>query len=188
MTDGEAPARLLAIDGPARAGGPGPIPIAATFADLAAELRRFVLGVVRDPDLADDVMQATFLKALEHGHEARVETSRGWLFRVAFHEALASRRRSIARDEGTRRLARLRPRPGIDAPDDPLIRSEAVALVREALGKLPEEQRRVVLARVYEDKTFAEIAGESGLPIGTVLTRMRRALEKMRKTLRPPGG
>ena len=43
----------------------------------------------------------------------------------------------------------------------------------------------MVLARVYEEKTFAEIAGETGLPLGTVLTRMRRALEKMRRTMRP---
>ena len=43
----------------------------------------------------------------------------------------------------------------------------------------------MVRARVFEEKTFAEIAGESGLPLGTVLTRMRRALEKMRRTLRP---
>ena len=185
MTDGEALARPLAAEAATTVEGPGPI--ALLFADLAAELRRFVLGVIRDPDLADDVMQATFLKALEHGHEARIETSRGWLFRVAFHEALACRRRASTRDQGNRRLARLRPRPDEATPDDPLIRVETVALVREALGKLPEEQRRVVLARVYEDKTFAEIAEQSGLPLGTVLTRMRRALEKMRKTLRPEG-
>ena len=185
MTDREALARPLEVDGPSTAGGA--CPITSLFDGLAPELRRFVLGVVRDPDLADDVMQATFLKALEHGHEARAETARGWLFRVAFHEALASRRRASARDEGARRLARLRPRPEDPTPDAPLIRGETVALVREALAKLPEEQRKVVLARVYEDKTFAEIAGEAGLPLGTVLTRMRRGLEKMRKTLRPGG-
>jgi RNA polymerase sigma factor (sigma-70 family) len=183
MTDGEALSRPFAVQGPSTADGSSPI--AELFADLTAELRRFVLGVVRDPDLTDDVMQATFLKALEHGHEVRVETSRGWLFRVAFHEALASRRRASSRDDGNRRLARLRPRADDPSPDAPLIRTETVALVREALARLPEEQRKVVLARVYEDKTFAEIAGETGLPLGTVLTRMRRALEKMRKTLRP---
>jgi RNA polymerase sigma-70 factor (ECF subfamily) len=38
---------------------------------------------------------------------------------------------------------------------------------------------------MYEDKTFAQIAEELGLPLGTVLTRMRLALEKLRRTLRP---
>jgi RNA polymerase sigma factor (sigma-70 family) len=181
MAEGEAPTSPLTVEGPAAV---MPIAVASLYADLAAELRRFVLGVVRDPDLADDVMQATFVKALEHGHEARVETSRGWLFRVAFHEALASRRRTSARDKGQRRLADFGARPH-EPPDAPLIRAEAVAAVRDALKALPEEQRRVVLARMHEDKTFAEIARETGLPLGTVLTRMRRGLEKMRKTLRP---
>ncbi len=184
MTDGETVASAVPVEGVTAADGAGPV--ASLYAAIADELRRFILGVVRDPDLADDVMQATFVKAVEHGHEARAETARGWLFRVAFHEALASRRRQAARDKGHRKLASFRPRP--DAPlDDALVRSEIVEAVRKALGDLPEEQRRVVLARIYDDKTFAQIAGEFNLPLGTVLTRMRRALEKMRRTMRPGG-
>jgi RNA polymerase sigma-70 factor (ECF subfamily) len=184
MTDGEALAGPLPVGSITAADGAGAI--ASLYADLADELRRFVLGVVRDPVLADDVMQATFVKAVEHGHEARVETSRGWLFRVAFHEALASRRRTATRDKGHRRLAGFRIHRDA-GPDEPLIRNETVEAVREALKQLPQDQRRVVLARIYEEKTFAEIAGEFGLPLGTVLTRMRRAMEKMRRTLRPGG-
>jgi RNA polymerase sigma factor (sigma-70 family) len=149
------------------------------------ELRRFVLGVVRDPDLTGDVMQATFSKALELGHTAHPETLKGWLFRVAFHEALASRRRRLSGDRALRRLADLgRAGAQADHPDDGLIRGETVDAVRRALGALPDPQRRVVLARVYDDKTFAQIARESGLPLGTVLTRMRLALNKLRDALR----
>jgi len=149
------------------------------------ELRRFVLGVVRDPDLTGDVMQATFSKALELGHTARPETLKGWLFRVAFHEALASRRRRLSGDRARRRLADLGCAGAqADHPDDGLIRGETVDAVRRALGALPDPQRRVVLARVYDDKTFAQIARESGLPLGTVLTRMRLALNKLRDALR----
>jgi RNA polymerase sigma-70 factor, ECF subfamily len=182
MTDGEALARPCHVEGAAEIGPPSPV--ASLFAEVSGELRRLVLGVVRDPELAEDVMQSTFVKALEHGHEARAETSRGWLFRVAFHEALAAKRRQASRDRGHRRLAGFRPSEGAK-PDEGLIRSETVEAVREALGQLSEDQLRVVRARVFEEKTFAEIAGETGLPLGTVLTRMRRALEKMRRTLRP---
>jgi RNA polymerase sigma factor (sigma-70 family) len=182
MTDGEAPARPCRVEGAAEVGRPPAV--ASLFAEVSGELRRLVLGVVRDPELAEDVMQSTFVKAIEHGHEARVETSRGWLFRVAFHEALAARRRQSSRDRGHRRLAGFRPSEGA-RPDEGLIRSETVEAVRKALGQLSEDQLRVVRARVFEEKTFAEIAGETGLPLGTVLTRMRRALEKMRRTLRP---
>ena len=150
------------------------------------ELRRFVLGVVRDIDLTGDVMQATFSKALELGRTARPETLKGWLFRVAFHEALASRRRRLSGDRARRRLADLWRADGAQADrrDDGLVRGETIDAVRRALGALPESQRMVVLARVYDDKTFAQIARESGLPLGTVLTRMRLALNKLRNALR----
>jgi RNA polymerase sigma factor (sigma-70 family) len=162
--------------------------VVALYETHGEELRRFIMGVVRDPDLTGDVMQATFSKALELGHTARHETLKGWLFRVAFHEALALRRRRRTDDRARRRLADLG-RAGIGGaqaghPDDGLIRGETIDAVRQALGTLPDPQRQVVLARVYDDKTFAQIARESGLPLGTVLTRMRLALKRLRNALR----
>lgn len=156
--------------------------VVALYESHGRELRRFVLGITRDPGAADDVLQSTFAKAVELGHTARAETFKGWLFRVAFHEALEARRRREGREQGVRRLAALGS-PRVEAPETELIRGETVEAVRRALEKLPEEQRRVVRARMYEDKTFAEIAEESGLPLGTVLTRMRLALEKLRRSL-----
>jgi RNA polymerase sigma-70 factor (ECF subfamily) len=158
--------------------------VAALYTEHGPELHRFILGVVRDPDLANDLMQTTFAKAVEQGHAARAETLKGWLFRVAFHEAITARRRKDTREQAHRRLAALGFRRG-ERPEDSLIRGETVEAVRNALEELPEAQRRVVRARIYEDKTFAEIAEEDNLPLGTVLTRMRRALEKLRRTLRP---
>ena len=178
MADDEAQDRLLTVAGPG--------PAASAYADLTGELRRFVLGVVRDRDLADDVMQGTYVKALQHGHEVRPEKVRGWLFRVAFREALALRRGRATRDRGLLRLFG-RPANSDAAADHGLIREETIASVRAALGRLSREQRSVVQARIYDEKTFAEIARESGLPLGTVLTRMRRALEKLRSTMNPGG-
>jgi RNA polymerase sigma factor (sigma-70 family) len=158
--------------------------VAALYAEHGPELHRFILGVVRDPDLASDLMQMTFVKAVEQGHAARAETLKGWLFRVAFHEAVTARRRNDVREQAHRRLAALGFRRG-EPPEDALIRGETVEAVRNALEELPEAQRRVVRARIYDDKTFAEIAQEDNLPLGTVLTRMRRALEKLQGILRP---
>jgi RNA polymerase sigma-70 factor (ECF subfamily) len=64
--------------------------------------------------------------------------------------------------------------------DEPVIRFEAVAAVREALDQLPAEQRQVVRMRIYEGKTFAKIAKELKIPLGTALGRMRSALIKLR--------
>jgi RNA polymerase sigma-70 factor (ECF subfamily) len=67
--------------------------------------------------------------------------------------------------------------------DEPLLRLEAVQAVRDALEQLPPEQRRVVQMRIYEEKTFARIAKELKIPIGTALGRMRAALIKLRARL-----
>ncbi len=159
--------------------------VAALYEEHGEEIRRFVLGVVRDPDLAGDVLQATFAKAVELGHTARPESLKGWLFRVAYHEALTLRRRQAVRDRAGRRLSALANAAGGERPDEALIRGEVIAAVRDALDALPAEQRRVVWARIYEDKSFAEIAGEQRVPLGTALTRMRLALERLRRALRP---
>jgi RNA polymerase sigma-70 factor (ECF subfamily) len=161
-----------------------PAQVAALYAEYGVELRRFVLGVVRDPELTGDVLQATFARAAERGHTARAETIKGWLFQVAFREALTARRRRESRDQANRRLAAFG-LPAAEVPEDGLIRRETVEAVRRALESLPDEQKKVVRARLYEDKTFAEIAREAGVPLGTVLTRMRLALEKLRRTLGP---
>ncbi len=182
MADGEAVANAVEPSGgPAQAEASW---LTLAYADFAPELRRFVVGVTRDPELADDVMQATFLKVVERGHEARPETAKGWLFRVATHEALGLKRRQASRDKAHRNLAGIFA-PNGPSPDASLIRSETVEAVREALADLPENQRAVVLARIYEDRTFAEIAARSGLPLGTVLTRMRRALRKLEQIIDP---
>jgi RNA polymerase sigma factor (sigma-70 family) len=159
--------------------------VLACFERHGGELGRFVVGVVRDPDLAGDVMQTTLTRALELGHTARPETLKGWLFRVAFHEAMAARRRLKAGEKARKGLAGLGGgSTGSGPADEMAIRGETIEAVRSALRSLPEEQRRVVVARVYDGQTFAQIARDSGLPLGTVLTRMRLALDKLRHALR----
>lgn len=162
------------------------------FAGFAAELRAFLLGVLRNHDLAGEALQATLVKAIERGHEARPETRRGWLFRVAMNEALVLKRRAKVQEQSFRHLAQADGRRHESAsgsvsrgelPEGFALRSEAIERVRLALDDLPAEQRYVVQMRIYENKTFAVIANELNVPLGTVLTRMRLATEKLRKWL-----
>jgi RNA polymerase sigma-70 factor (ECF subfamily) len=152
------------------------------YAEHAAELRAFLLGVLRNVDLASDAVQATFAKAVEMGHTAREESRKAWLFRVALNEALVIRRRHGVEERAIDRLGWIQPRSG-EGPDEALVRRETVERVREALAGLPAEQRRVVEMRIYDEKTFAVIARELGLPLGTVLSRMQLALKKLRSML-----
>jgi RNA polymerase sigma-70 factor (ECF subfamily) len=144
------------------------------------------VGVLRDGELAGEALQATFVKAMEAGHTAAEDTRKGWLFRVAFHEALALRRRQKVNDQTLRKLAWTRPRPG-ESPEEHVIRWESVARVKAALDQLPPEQREVVHKRIYEQQTFAAIAQQTGTPLGTVLTRMRLALKRLGDELTSEG-
>lgn len=162
------------------------------FAEFAGELRAFLLGVLRNDDLAGEALQATLVKALERGHEARPETRRGWLFRVALNEALVLKRRAKIQEKSFRELAQNDARRHESAggsvtrnesPAGFALKAEVIERVRLALDDLPAEQRRVVRMRIYEHKTFAVIASELKVPLGTVLTRMRLATEKLRDRL-----
>ena len=160
-----------------------PAIVAALYVEHADELRRFLRGVLGDDQLAGDVLQATFAKLVQHGHETRQESRKAWLFRVAYREAMAIRRRQNVGQKVVRKLA-WTTETAADPADEPLIRLESVESVRAALEKLPADHRQVVHMRIYEQKTFAVIAAELDIPLGTALGRMRTALEKLRKTLK----
>ena len=148
----------------------------------ASELRAFLMGVLRNGDAADEVAQTTFHRLLEVGHAARSETIQGWLFRVGFHEALAFRRRQALQERSLQKYTAgrdlLPKRLGLD---EELVRREDVAKLKELLASLPLDQQHVVRQRIYEEQTFASIADELNVPLGTVLTRMRLAMAKLQK-------
>jgi len=162
--------------------------VAALYVEHGEELRRFLQGVLRDAQLAADVLQATFVKMSERGHETRAGSRKAWLFRVAYHEALAIRRREAVGDKAVRKVAELTDVPwhangAAGQSADPLVRLESVQAIQAALDELPPEQRQVVRMRIYEEKTFAVIAKELKIPLGTALARMRAALMKLRARL-----
>jgi RNA polymerase sigma factor (sigma-70 family) len=164
--------------------------VAALYVAHGEELRRFLLGILRDSQLTADVLQATFVKMVERGHETKEASRKAWLFRVAYHEAMAYRRREGVGGKVLRRIAADSPAwntsGAAGSADEPLLRLESVQSVREALHELPPEQRQVVRMRIYDEKTFATIAKELKIPLGTALGRMRAALIKLRARLSEP--
>jgi RNA polymerase sigma-70 factor (ECF subfamily) len=158
--------------------------VASLFVEHADELRRFLVGILRDHNTASDVLQITFAKAVEVGHTAREETLKGWLFRVAYNEAIVVKRRQAVRRRAAETLAAEGP-PDVPPPDSRLVRFEDVERVRTAMQVLPPEQREVVKLRMYEEMKFIDIAAKLNVPLGTVLTRMQAALKKLRKALEP---
>jgi len=159
-----------------------PAIVAALYAEYGDELRRFVVGVLRDSTLAQDVLQTTLVKLVEQGSGTRAESRKAWLFRVAFHEALDTRRRAARKDSALRRVAEFGA-PAVAPPEAGVMRLEVVETVRQALRELPPDQQEVVRLRIYEEKTFAEIAQLLSIPLGTALGRMNLAVRKLRGML-----
>ena len=137
--------------------------VAALFREHAEELRRFLTGVLRDPQLANDALQAAFVKLVERGAETAEETRKAWLFRVAYNEALQVRRRQATGHSVLQKVAWSAELVG-RAADELLLRGERIEEVRQALTKLPYEQEQIVRMRIYEEKTFAVIAEELKIP------------------------
>ena len=159
-----------------------PARIEALYREHARELRYFLLGMVRNADLADEFLHATYLKVMELGHTADPASIKGWLFRVAQNEVQTFWRRRKIGDKVNQVVAENQPRP-TSGPESHAVQTETVAAVRAELERLPDEQRQVVMMRIYEGKKFIEIAEQLGLPLGTVLTRMRLAQKKLQAAL-----
>ena len=149
-----------------------------------------VLGIVGDPGNAEEIVEATFWQAWRQA--ARYEPSRGavstWLITIGRSRALdllRARKRGLRwAHDGEQRIDDL---PAPAAADDPALHAEAGErrrLVRGALGELPPEQRHVVELAYFRGLSQTEIAERTGLPLGTVKTRIRLAMRKLRVRLR----
>jgi RNA polymerase sigma-70 factor (ECF subfamily) len=103
---------------------------------------------------------------------------------VAYHEALILRRRRAIDQRSLTKLAFILKRES-ESPEQALMQRDNVQHVRNALKQLTPEQKTIVQKKIYEEKTFAAIAAELGTPLGTVLTRMRKAVQILRRELEP---
>ena len=151
------------------------------YAEYADRLRAFVYGLLRNWALTEDIVQAVFEKALTCGGEVRPGSETAWLFQVAFTEAMNTRRREEINQRSFAKLCRSDRE--IHPPFERLLEREVLEQMRQALENLPPEQKKVVTERIYEERTFQEIADRSRVPLGTVLTRMRLAIQKLRDAL-----
>lgn len=161
-----------------------PEEVAALYSLYGEELRSFLRALVRDDSLAADALQAVYARLAERGHESSVDRRRSWLFQVAYREAMLLRRKAKVRQNAQERLARQATEFAQgERPDANLDREEQVARLRRAIEALPESQRQVLILKIYEEKTFREIADQLGIPLGTALARLRAATLRLRREL-----
>jgi RNA polymerase sigma-70 factor (ECF subfamily) len=152
------------------------------------------LRIVGDRAAAEDLVQETFWRVWKHCAAFRRErgTFAGWLFAIARNAAIDRLRRSqnvrtVPLDpEGEGRFPFDLPDPDADVPESAFLAIQR-RRVRAALGQLPEEQGRVIELAYLQGLTRQEIAERLRVPLGTVHTRARLALQKLRTLLADAG-
>ena len=158
------------------------------LARYQGKLYNYILFAVRNQELAEDIFQETFVKAIVTIQQGRY-TADGrfgaWITRIAHNLVIDSFRterneNTISNDECEVDLLN-----NIDLCDDnvemQMVNDQTLADVRRLVDALPHNQREVVYMRYYQDLSFKEIAEITGVSINTALGRMRYALLGMRR-------
>ena len=160
----------------------------STFARFQDELLGMLYHLLGNLEDARDALQDAFLKCWRRRDDVgRIDNLRAWVFRVTLNAGRDLR--------GTAWRRRRKPLPEFDdaapvepgtAPEKAAVQNEELALVRQAIRTLRPEEQEVFLLRQNGDLTYEQIAAALELPVGTVKTRMRLALEKLRTHIAAP--
>lgn len=148
----------------------------------------YIYQMVRDRDLADDIFQETFVKAIttiKQGRYNDMGKFSAWLYRIARNLAVDSFRAeksesSLSTDDenydvlNRRELAE-------DTIEDVMVDLQIEEDLRMLVEQLPDVQREVLKMRYYNDMSFKEIAEQTGVSINTALGRMRYAILNLRR-------
>jgi RNA polymerase sigma-70 factor (ECF subfamily) len=152
---------------------------AALFAHFAPRVKSYLMRVGTPASLAEELAQETMLSvwrkaALFDADRASAST---WIFTIARNLRIDAARR-------TRDPMALAGEIEPDAPEEPfaiVARQQSQTIVRDALKRLPAEQRQVLALSFFEERPHSEIATTLGIPLGTVKSRVRLAISKLRE-------
>ena len=156
------------------------------------KLFSYILFVVHDPEIANDVFQETFVKVISRLQEGKYTNSGKfsfWLTRIAHNVIMDTYRQQksehIIEPTEDNDLNKLRSNDLMDINrENEYVNSQVMEDVRHMMNTLPAPQRDVVYMRYYQDLSFKEIAELTGVSINTSLGRMRYALINMRRMAR----
>lgn len=161
--------------------------LAALYERYGRRVFALAARMLGDPQSSEEVTQDVFLSVWRRVSSYKAGRGRftTWLFSIAHNrtiDELRRRRRERYRENPTLEDHVDLPSDSAPPPEEVVARSEG-AMVREALGTLPLEQRAVIEMSYFGGLTQVEIAQRTGQPLGTVKTRMRLALKKLRIAL-----
>ena len=154
-----------------------------------SRLFSYILFVVRDQDVANDIFQETFVKVITKLHEGKYRDTgkfSAWIMRIAHNVIMDWYRdqkaeRIVEPTEGND-LSNLSSKDIIDSNIENLfVNDQILRDVRKMMEQLPASQREVVFMRFYQEMSFKEVAEATGVSINTSLGRMRYAILNLRR-------
>ena len=157
----------------------------AAYAAHGGELYGFAVRSLGDAGLAEEAVQETFLRAWRHSDrfDPDVASLRTWLFAICRHVVIDLARRRAVRPP----LADAPAGDGERAVGDEVDRALLAWQIEEALRRLGDEHRRVLVEVYYRARPYAEVAGELGVPVGTIKSRVYYGLRALRLALEELG-
>jgi len=151
------------------------------YAAHAAELYGFAVRSLADPGLAEEAVQETFLRAWRAGErfDPQIGSLRTWLFAIL---------RNVVIDLGRARSARPSVADGgIEPSVEPFDEALLSWQIEEAMRRIGDDHRRVLVETYYRGRPYAEVAAELGVPEGTVKSRVYYGLRALRVVLEEMG-
>lgn len=152
------------------------------FNYFAPRIKSFLLKGGAADSLADELAQETMLNVWNKAESYDPEKSAAstWIFTIARNKRIDALRKFKTHDIDIDLVSSLEDEKS-EAPSQGLIEQQQIERVHDALKILPEDQADLIKKSFYEDKSHREIAQETGIPLGTVKSRIRLALERLRR-------
>lgn len=154
----------------------------------SAQLFGVVLRIVRDRELAGEILQESYLKIWHHAGDFRPERARPmtWLGSIARNQAIDQLRRQAARPQGVAmdELYWLTDETG--GPQDQADQEHRSQQLHHCLAQLEGEQRRAMQLAWFQGLTHEELAERLERPLGTVKSWLRRGLQRLKQCLEQP--
>ncbi len=141
------------------------------------------LRMAGDPSLAQDAVQEAFVRVWRQARrfDRSRGTARGWILRIVRNTTIDQLRAREAQGRGQARAAQEPGEAAPERPDELAIRSQSATSLRGALADLPLEQRRMIEIAYFQGLSHSEIAARENLPLGTVKTRIRDGVLRLRR-------
>ena len=154
------------------------------FEYYAPRLKSFLMRGGYTPELAEELLQESFLSIWEKAplFDSAKAAPSTWIYTIARNKKIDYLRKNGRAPLNEGEMAEIAPEP-LPHPNEALMRIQDSERVMQEIERLPDEQKILMMKAFYEDKSHSEIAEELDIPLGTIKSRIRAAMLKLKDVL-----